>query len=342
MKALICETFAPYATHEVKEVDPPAIKKGHVRVAVKAAGVNFPDILIVEGKYQFKPPFPFTPGAEAAGIVTEIGEGVDGFAEGDRVFFGSIHGCFAEEIVVPAAALFHMPANMSFEQASAVNLVYGTSYHALKDRAALQAGETLLVLGAAGGVGLAAVELGKAMGARVVAAASSEEKLKVCAKHGADEGVTYAEEFTAMREAADGKARKDAMNALKDKFRKATGGGADVIYDPVGDALAEPAIRALGWEGRFLVVGFAGGEIPKIPLNLMLLKSSDIRGVFWGQWIARNPERHRRNVAEFLEMFDKGQINPRISASYPLGDFVKAYDDLAERRAMGKVVLTTG
>ena len=221
MKALLCEEFAPYKTHKIKEVDPPAIKKGHVRIAVRAAGVNFPDILIVEGKYQFKPPFPFTPGAEAAGIVTELGEGVDGFAIGDRVFFGSIHGCFAEEIVVPAASLFQMPEAMSFEQASAVNLVYGTSYHALKDRAQLKPGETLLVLGAAGGVGLAAVELGKAMGARVIAAASSEEKLKVCAEHGADGGVTYAEEFAAMRNAADPKARKDAMNALKDKFREA-------------------------------------------------------------------------------------------------------------------------
>ena len=340
MKALLCDEFASYKTHKIQEVDPPAIKKGHVRIAVRAAGVNFPDILIVEGKYQFKPPFPFTPGAEAAGIVTELGEGVDGFAIGDRVFFGSIHGCFAEEIVVPAASLFQMPEAMSFEQASAVNLVYGTSYHALKDRAQLKPGETLLVLGAAGGVGLAAVELGKAMGARVIAAASSEEKLKVCAEHGADGGVTYAEEFAAMRNAADPKARKDAMNALKDKFREACGGGADVIYDPVGDALAEPAFRAVNWEGRFLVVGFAGGDIPKLPLNLMLLKSADVRGVFWGQWIARNPDKHRQNVQEFLDMFAKGQINPRISAAYPLEDFIKAYDDLAERRAMGKVVLT--
>lgn len=342
MKALICEAFAPYKTHEVKDIDPPAMKKGHVRVAVKAAGVNFPDILIVEGKYQFKPPFPFTPGAEAAGIVTEIGEGVEGFATGDRVFFGSIHGCFAEEIVVPVASLFQMPASMSFEQASAVNLVYGTSYHALKDRAELKPGETLLVLGAAGGVGLAAVELGKAMGAKVVAAASSDEKLAVCTEHGADAVVNYAAGFKAMREAADPKARKAALDALKEDFREACGGGADVIYDPVGDALAEPAFRAVNWEGRFLVVGFAGGEIPKLPLNLMLLKSADVRGVFWGQWIARNPEKHRQNVAEFLAMFEAGKIKPRISSSYPLEDFVKAYDDIAERRAMGKVVLTAG
>ncbi|MEM8751604.1 MAG: NADPH:quinone oxidoreductase family protein [Pseudomonadota bacterium] len=324
MKALICEAFGPYKTHEVKEAPAPTMKKGHVRVAVRAAGVNFPDILIVEGKYQFKPPFPFIPGAEAAGVVTEIGEGADGVAEGDRVFFGSIHGCFAEEIVVPAASLFKMPEAMSFEEASAVNLVYGTSYHALKDRAALQPGESLFVLGAAGGVGLAAVELGKAMGAKVIAGASTDEKCEVAKAHGADEVVNY------------------SKDDIKETVRKLSGGGVDVVYDPVGDKLAEPSVRALGWEGRYLVVGFAGGEIPKIPLNLMLLKSADIRGVFWGQWIARNPEKHRQNVAEFLEMYAEGKIKPRISAAYPLEEFVKAYDDIAERRAMGKVVLTTG
>ncbi|MEM7522542.1 MAG: NADPH:quinone oxidoreductase family protein [Pseudomonadota bacterium] len=324
MKALICEAFGPYAGHQVKDVPAPEMKKGHVRVSVRAAGVNFPDILIVEGKYQFKPPFPFTPGAEAAGVVTELGEGAEGFAVGDDVFFGSINGCFAEEIVVPAASLFKMPAGMSYEQASAVNLVYGTSYHALKDRAQLKPGETLFVLGAAGGVGLAAVQLGKAMGATVIAGASTDEKCEVAKEHGADMVVNYARE------------------EIKETVRKLSGGGADVIYDPVGDKLAEPSVRALGWEGRYLVVGFAGGEIPRIPLNLMLLKSADIRGVFWGQWIARNPDKHRQNVGEFLDMFAKGQIKPRISASYPLEDFVKAYDDIAERRAMGKVVLTAG
>lgn len=324
MKALIVEEFGPYKSHKVKETEAPKIKKGHVRVAVRAAGVNFPDILIVEGKYQFKPPFPFTPGAEAAGVVAELGEGVEGFAVGDKVFFGSIHGCFAEEIVVPAAQLFKMPDGMSFEQAAAINLVYGTSYHALKDRAQLKPGEKLFVLGAAGGVGLAAVELGKAMGATVIAGASTDEKLEVCKEHGADMGVNYAKED------------------IKDAVRKLSGGGVDVVYDPVGDKFAEPAFRALDWEGRFLVVGFAGGEIPRLPLNLTLLKSADVRGVFWGQWIARNPEKHRQNVEEFLAMFAEGKINPRISAAYPLEDFVKAYDDIAERRAMGKVVLTMG
>lgn len=322
MKALICEEFAPYAQHKIKEVEPPALKKGAVRVQVKAAGVNFPDILIVEGKYQFKPPFPFTPGAEASGVVIEIGEGVDAFAVGDKVFFGSIHGCFAEEIVVPATSLFKMPEGMSFEQAAAINLVYGTSYHALKDRAALKPGEKLFVLGAAGGVGLAAVELGKAMGATVIAGASTDEKCEVAKAHGADMVVNYAKED------------------IKDAVRKLSGGGVDVVYDPVGDKLAEPAFRALDWEGRFLVVGFAGGEIPRLPLNLMLLKSADVRGVFWGTWIARNPDKHRQNVAEFLDMFAKGQIKPRISGAYPLEKFVDAYDEIAERRAMGKVVLT--
>ncbi len=324
MKALICEAFGPYNTHKVKDVDAPAMKPGHVRVSVRAAGVNFPDILIVEGKYQVKPPFPFIPGSECSGVVAELGEGVTGFAIGDRVFFGSMHGAFAEEAVVPAQLLFPVPDGMSFEQASAINLVYGTSYHALKDRAALKPGETLFVLGAAGGVGLAAVELGKAMGATVIAGASSDEKLEVCKAHGADMVVNYAKED------------------IKEAVRKLSGGGVDVVYDPVGDSLAEPAFRSLGWEGRYLVVGFAGGDIPRLPLNLTLLKSADVRGVFWGQWLARNPEKHRQNTGEFLAMFADGRINPRISAAYPLADFVKAYDDLAERRAMGKVVLTMG
>ena len=322
MKALICEAFGPYKSHQVKDVPAPAMKPGHVRVAVRAAGVNFPDILIVEGKYQFKPPFPFIPGAEAAGVVTEVAAGASGFALGDKVFFGSIHGCFATEIVVPAASLFRMPEGMSFETAAAINLVYGTSWHALKDRAQLKAGETLFVLGAAGGVGLAAVELGKAVGAKVIAGASSAEKLAVCREHGADMVINYSEED------------------IKEKVREFSGGGVDVVYDPVGDKLAEPAFRSLGWEGRYLVVGFAGGEIPKLPLNLTLLKSADVRGVFWGQWIARNPEKHRQNVSEFLKFWEEGKIRPRISSSHRLEDFVKAYDDIAERRAMGKVVLT--
>ena len=324
MKAVICREFGPYNTHKVEEIDPPAMKKGHVRVAVKAAGVNFPDILIVEGKYQFKPPFPFTPGAECSGEVTELGEGVTGVSIGDKVFFGATHGVFAEEVVVPAVQCFHIPDGMSFEQASAINLVYGTSYHALKDRARLQPGEKLLVLGAAGGVGLAAVELGKAMGATVIAAASSDEKLAVCTEHGADLTLNYAGDVD-----------------LKKAIREVSGGGVDVIFDPVGDRFTEPAFRCLNWEGRHLVVGFAAGEIPKLPINLALLKSAELRGVFWGAWLARFPEAHRKNTEEYLQMFAEGKIRPRISNTYPLADFVKAYDEIAERRAMGKVVLTT-
>lgn len=324
MKALVCEAFGPYRGHKVQEIAAPAMKPGHVRVRVKAAGVNFPDILIVEGKYQFKPPFPFIPGAEAAGVVTELGEGASGFALGDRVFFGSIHGCFAEEIVVPAASLFAIPEGMDFETAAAINLVYGTSWHALKDRAHVKPGDKVLVLGAAGGVGLAAVELAKAAGATVIAAAGSDEKLAVTRAHGADMTINYATED------------------LKEKVRELTGGGADIVYDPVGDKLAEPAFRSLAWEGRYLVVGFAGGEIPKLPLNLALLKSADLLGVFWGTWIRTYPEKHKANVAEFLDFWKEGKIRPRISAAWPLADFAKAYDDIAERRATGKVVLTMG
>lgn len=324
MKALICEAYGPYNTHKVQEVPAPEMKPGHIRVSVRAAGVNFPDILIVEGKYQHKPPFPFTPGAECAGVVTETGEGVEGFAVGDRVFTGISDGAFAEEILAEPHRTFRIPDEMSFEQASAINLVYGTSYHALKDRADLQPGETVFILGATGGVGLAAVELAKAMGAKVIAGASSDEKLAIAKEHGADMLLNYAKED------------------IKEKVRELSGGGVDVVYDPVGDKLAEPSFRALGWQGRYLVVGFAGGQIPRLPLNLALLKSADVRGVFWGGWIAKNPEKHRANTEEYLQMFAEGKIKPRISASYPLEDFVKAYDDLANRRAIGKVVLTMG
>jgi NADPH2:quinone reductase len=322
MKALICEAFGPYASHKIQDIAPPELKKGCLRIDVKAAGVNFPDILIVEGKYQLKPTFPFTPGSECSGIVQEIGEGVEGFEIGDRVFFGAMHGAFAEQMVAPAKLVFRIPEGMSFEQASAINLVYGTSYYALKQRADLKPGEKLFVMGAAGGVGLAAVELGKAMGATVIAGASSAEKCAVATEHGADMVINYSEED------------------IKTRVKELSGGGVDVVYDPVGDKFAEPAFRTLNWCGRYLVVGFAAGEIPKLPLNLALLKSAEIRGVFWGAWIQRDWAAHRQNTGEFLQMFADGKIKPRISGAYPLEDFVKAYDEIAQRRAMGKVVLT--
>jgi len=321
MKAVICHEYKPYNQHKVEEVDSPPIKPGHVRVDVHAAGVNFPDILIVEGKYQIKPPFPFTPGAECAGVVSEVGEGVTHLAVGDRVGALSQVGAFAEEVVAPAMVVGKI-GDMPFDVAAGMTLVYGTSYHALKQRADLKPGESLLVLGAAGGVGLAAVELGKAMGATVIAAASTDEKLAVCQDHGADHVINYTNED------------------LKARAKELSGGGVDVIYDPVGDKLAEPAFRALAWMGRYLVIGFAGGEIPKIPLNLPLLKSGDIRGVFWGTWTMRDPKGHAQNMKELFEMYAKGQIKPRISNHHKLEDFVEAYDELANRKAIGKVILT--
>lgn len=319
MKALTVHAFKPYAEHKVEVIPSPAMKPGHIRIDVKAAGVNFPDILMVEGKYQIKPPFPFTPGSECAGIISALADDVPHLKVGDRVACMVMNGAFATEVLSPMMVTWPI-GDMPFETAAGMALVYGTSYYALKQRAQLQEGETLLVLGAAGGVGLAAVELGKAMGAKVIAAASTQEKLDVCVEHGADEVINYTAE--------------DLKSRMKEL------GGCDVIYDPVGDKFAEPAMRTLNWYGRYLVIGFAGGEIPKIPLNLALLKSIDIRGVFWGTWTMKAPKEHQQNMGEIIGMYKKGQIKPRISGAYPLDDFSKAFDELSGRRAMGKVVLT--
>ncbi|WP_409433567.1 NADPH:quinone oxidoreductase family protein [Litorimonas sp. RW-G-Af-16] len=319
MRAIVCHEFKSYTDHKVETIEAPALKPGHVRIAVEAAGVNFPDILMTEGKYQIKPPFPFVPGAECAGVITELADDVPYLKVGDRVGTMVMNGAFATEVVAPMMVTWPL-GDMPFDVAAGLALVYGTSYYALKQRAQLKAGETLLVLGAAGGVGLAAVELGKAMGATVIAAASTAEKLAVCREHGADHLINYSEE--------------DLKSRVKEL------GGADVIYDPVGDKFAEPAMRTLKWYGRYMVIGFAGGEIPKIPLNLALLKSIDIRGVFWGTWTMKDPKGHRENMGEIMEMVRSGTIKPRISGHYPLDDFVEAFDELANRRAMGKVILT--
>ena len=319
MRALTVTGFKPYAQHKVEERPSPDMKPGHIRIAVKAAGLNFPDILMVEGKYQMKPAFPFTPGSECAGIITRLADDVPQLKVGDRVAVMVQHGAFAQECLAPMQVTWPI-GDMPFETAAGLALVYGTSYYALKQRAQLQAGETLFVLGAAGGVGLAAVELGKAMGARVIAAASTAEKLDVCRQHGADEVINYTDE--------DIKARLKEL------------GGADVVYDPVGDKFAEPSLRGLNRHGRYLVIGFAAGEIPKIPLNLTLLKSIDIRGVFWGPWTQEDPKAHRENMGEILAMYKSGKIKPRISGTYPLEDFALACDELTQRRAMGKVILT--
>jgi NADPH2:quinone reductase len=325
MKAVLCKEYGPPDTLVVEELPSPTAGRGEVVLAVRACGVNFPDVLIIQNKYQFRPPLPFAPGGEVAGVVTAVGEGVDTLKVGDRVIGSTGWGGFAEELALDASRVIPIPDEMDFVTASAFLLTYGTSHHALKDRAQLRAGETLLVLGAAGGVGLAAVELGKVMGARVIAAASTPEKLAVCREHGADELIDYA--------------RED----LKERVKQLTSGnGVDVVYDPIGGAYAETALRGTAWNGRYLVVGFAAGDIPKIPLNLVLLKGCQIVGVFWGAFTAREPERHRANVAELMAWFRAGKIKPHVSATYPLERAGEALNAMAERRVMGKVVLVPG
>ena len=324
MRAVLCKELGPPEKLVVEQVPSPRPGKGQVVVSVKAAGVNFPDTLIIQGKYQFKPEPPFSPGGEVAGVIKELGEGVTGFKLGDRVIAASTFGGFAEEMVAEADKVIPMPDAMDFVPASAFVLTYGTSYHALKDRAELKAGETLLVLGAAGGVGLAAIQLGKAFGAKVVAAASSVGKLQVCKDNGADELINYATE--------DLRARIKALTA---------GRGVDVVYDPVGGPYSEPALRDMAWKGRFLVVGFAAGDIPKVPLNLPLLKGCSIVGVFWGAFTRAEPDTNRRNNEELLRMYLAGQVKPHIHATYPLERAAEALNEVLYKRVTGKVVLTT-
>jgi NADPH2:quinone reductase len=325
MKAVLCKQLGPPEKLVVEQVPSPSAGRGQVVVSVKAAGVNFPDTLIIQGKYQFKPEPPFSPGGEVAGVIKELGDGVAGLKPGDRVIAASTFGGFAEEMLADADKVIPMPDAMDFVPASAFLLTYGTSYHALKDRAHLQPGETLLVLGASGGVGLAAIQLGKSMGARVIAAASSDGKLQVCKDNGADELVNYATE--------DLRARIKVITA---------GRGVDVVYDPVGGPYSEPALRDMAWNGRFLVVGFAAGEIPKVPLNLPLLKGCSIVGVFWGAFTRTQPDNNRRNNEELLRMYLDGKIKPHIHATYPLERAAEALNEVLNKRVSGKVVLTTG
>ncbi len=322
MKAVLCKAYGMPETLVIEEVEPLRAGKGQVVVEVKACGVNFPDTLIIQGKYQFKPAMPFSPGSEVAGVVKEVGEGVRGVSVGDHVIASSGWGGFAEEVVVNATKIIPMPAGLDFTIASAFVLTYGTSHHALKDRAQLQPGETLLVLGAAGGVGIAAVEIGKQLGARVIAAASSDEKLEVCKQHGASEVINYASED------------------LRERLKQITGGqGVDVIFDPVGSSYSEPALRSMAWKGRFLVVGFAGGEIPRIPLNLPLLKGFSIVGVFWGAFTEREPQHNAENLAELMDWLSQGILKPHISATYPLEQAADALYDMLNRKVLGKAVL---
>ncbi len=322
MKAVLCKAYGPPESLVLEDVEPLKPGRGQVVIGVKACGVNFPDTLIIQGKYQFKPPIPFSPGSEVAGVVKEIGVGIEHVKVGDHVIAFTGHGGFAEEVLAEAAQLIPMPKGMDFTIASAFVLTYGTSHYALKDRAQLKPGETLLVLGAAGGVGLAAVEIGKVMGARVIAAASSDEKLEVCKQHGADELINYSSED------------------LRERVKELTGGeGVDVVYDPVGGNYSEAALRGMAWGGRFLVIGFTSGEIPRIPLNLTLLKGCSIVGVFWGSFTARDPKRSQEHLQELLTWFETGKIKPLISATYPLSRAADALNDMMNRKVQGKVVL---
>jgi NADPH:quinone reductase-like Zn-dependent oxidoreductase len=316
-------------TLQLLEVPVPEPGTGEVRLAVRACAINYPDTLVIEDKYQMRPPRPFAPGHEVAGVVEALGAGVTAPAVGTPVIASAGYGGLAEKIVVRAAHCTPLPEGISFEVGASLLVTYGTSFHALADRARLRAGETLLVLGAAGGVGLAAVELGKVAGARVIAAVSSEDKAAVARAHGADATLVYPSTVTDPR-------------ALTAAFKDACGpSGADVIYDPVGGPYAEPALRAIAWEGRYLVVGFPAG-IPQPPLNLALLKGCDICGVFWGSFVERNPARHREHVKNLLQMCLEGRIRPEISARYPLERGGEALEALAGRHATGKVVVTIG
>jgi len=321
----MCKGYGPPESLVVEEVDDPRAGDRQVVVDVMACAVNFPDVLIIQNLYQFQPPLPFSPGAEIAGVVSSIGSAVDGVQVGDRIFASPGWGGLAEKIAVDAGSLIPIPDGIDFAAASSFLYAYGTSHYALKDRGHLQPGETLVVLGAAGGVGLAAVELGALMGANVIAAASSDDKLELCREYGASTTINYATED------------------LKLRIRELTGGaGADLVYDPVGGPYSEPALRSTAWEGRFLVIGFAAGDIPAIPLNLALLKGCQIVGVFWGAFVGREPDRHRRNVEELVDWWRTGRLRPHVSSTYPLERAGEALRELVDRKAKGKIVVTVG
>ena len=324
MKAVVCRSFGPPENLTLEEITDPTPGRGQVLIDVHAAGLNFPDVLQIAGKYQFQPPFPFTPGSELAGVVAEVGMGVSGVSPGSRVMALVGTGAMAERVVADAAAVDVIPESMNFDTAAAMGIAYGTSYHALAQRARLQPDENLLVLGASGGVGLAAVEIGKALGARVIAAASTDEKLQVAKQHGADILVNY------------------SQGSLKDQIKELTGGaGVDVIFDPVGGDLFDQCTRCINWNGRLLVVGFASGTIPKYPVNLSLLKGCSVVGVFWGEFRKREPETFRQNCQALFELFRNAKIKPLISQAFPLERYADALNVFVHRQAVGKVVLRT-
>jgi len=322
MRALVCKEYGPPESLVIEERDDPVAGDGQIAVDIKAAGINFPDLLIVAGKYQVKTPTPFVPGNEAAGIIYDVGASVTQYAVGDKVIINTIGGAFAEKCVADVHMSVPLPDDLSFEQGAGFTVTYGTSYHALKQSANLKPGETVLVLGAAGGVGITAVEIAKAMGARVIAAASSAEKLEFARSAGADETINYSE------------------LPLNESVKELTGGkGADVVYDPVGGELAEQAFRATAWHGRYLVIGFACGEIPKFSANIALLKEASIIGVWWGTWVSKNPKLQIQNMMEMAELIKAGTLTPRVTESFSLDDYKDAFRTITERRALGKVTL---
>ncbi len=325
MKALICSSLGAAATLKVMDIDPPTPGQGEVVVDIVYAALNFFDTLIIEGKYQLKPEPPFSPAGEFAGRVAAVGPGVTGFAAGDRVMGSTGFGAAREKIAIAANRLAHVPDGLPLDKAAGLSIAYGTTLHALRQRAEIKPGESLVVLGASGGVGLAAVEIGKAMGARVIACASSDDKLEFARRYGASETINYATED------------------LRARLKALTGGkGVDVVYDPVGGALTEAALRSLAWKGRLLVIGFASGEIPKPPLNLTLLKGCDIRGVYWGDFVAREPEANRDNMAQLLSWAENGALRVHIHARFPLQDYLEAFEAISKRQALGKVLLQIG
>ena len=323
MRALVCKEIGPTDKLVIEEQPDPVAGPGEVLVEVRAAGINFPDILVIQGLYQVKLEPPFIPGNEAAGIVSAVGEGVSQYKPGDRVIIMPEGAAFAELCAVPVERVIPFPDCLGFEQAAGFTITYGTSYHALKQAAKVQAGETVLVLGAAGGVGITAVEIAKAMGARVIAAASSDEKLEFARSAGADETINYSEE------------------SLKDRVKTLTNGkGVDVVYDPVGGDLAQQALRALAWHGRYLVIGFASGDIPAFPANIALLKEASIMGIWWGTWLKKHPAESAQNMKELFGMVAKGVLTPRVTESWPLENYAEAFASITNRTARGKVILT--
>jgi NADPH2:quinone reductase len=323
MKAILCKQFGPPESLVFEDVPSPKPAAGEAVITMHAASVNFPDVLIIQNKYQFKPPLPFSPGSELAGVVKEVGPDVKNVKPGDKVIAFTTYGAFAEEVKTDAGRLIPLPKGMSYETGAAFLLTYGTSDHALRDRAALKAGESLLVLGAAGGVGLAAIEIGKALGARVIACASTDDKLAVCRDHGADETINYATED------------------MRERIKTLTAGkGVDVVYDAVGGPYSEPAFRSIAWRGRLLVVGFAAGDIPKLPLNLALLKGASIVGVFWGDFARREPKAFAESIQQLGRWHAEGKLKPHVSQTFPLAKAVDALKMMAARQVKGKVVLT--